>query len=134
MCMNADTMPRALTSPTQNMDAEIAHWRSGYPHCAFFSKSLQFERYLPTFAFAYRTFVSQPEGQSDAVPVRLCSTYKDSVPACDRIDWNEAEMIIGATWQRIRATALAQKTSLDGPVQAPCARRLPLSPDQRHAA
>lgn len=98
--------------PLQDMTAEIAHWRSVYPHSAFFSQRLQFERYLPTFAFAYKTFVFDDASQAVTVPSQLCFTYKDGTPACDRIDWKQAEMIISATWARLRAADLSQEINL----------------------
>ena len=85
-----------------DMQAEMRHWRSGYPHQPFFRSGLQFERYVATLQFGYDTFVPDQQRNSAAQDVTLCHHYKDSVAARDRIDWAEAEMIVAATWARLQ--------------------------------
>ncbi|HYM86647.1 MAG TPA: hypothetical protein VET30_07890 [Pseudoxanthomonas sp.] len=84
-----------------DMQAEMRHWRSSYPNRPFFRSGLQFERYVPTLQFGYDTFVPHQNANAAARGVLLCHHYKDSVAACDRIDWAEAEMIVTATWARL---------------------------------
>lgn len=133
MHMTHGKMAHSPRVPMQEMAAELWHWRSGYPHRPYFSEGLQFERYLPTFAFAYQAFLPELAREPGKVPARLCSIYKDSMPAIDRIDWHEAEMIISATWTRMHIAAQAQEIKFHHYAEAHYAKRLPLSPTQNHA-
>ncbi|MEO6103357.1 MAG: hypothetical protein ABIP44_06930 [Pseudoxanthomonas sp.] len=95
-----NAQPINNTSPL-DMQAEMRHWRDSYPTRRLFKSSLQFERYMPTLQFGYDTFVADQAERSEAEHLSLCHHYKDSMAACDRIDWVEAKLIVAATWARL---------------------------------
>lgn len=134
MRMSHDNMLQYVPASMPGMTAELPLWRNAYPLDPCFSEGLEFERYLPTFAFAQRTFVPGLAFEPGKLPAKLCSTYKDSVAACDRINWNEAEMIICTTWARMHAAAQAQanvqiqEASQQRRSKAQDYKRLPTSP------
>jgi len=86
-----------------DLGLELMHWRRNYPDAPCFKSSLQFERYAATFKFGYDTFLANHTKSEDELCPSLCHQYKDGVAACDRIDWAEAQMIVAATWERLRS-------------------------------
>lgn len=107
-------MPMNNAAPQMPMDEmpelgpELLHWRRSYPDQPYFKSGLEFERYVATFKFGYDTFLLNHGKSSAELQPRLCHQYKDSVPACDRIDWAEAEMIVCATWARLEDVYFAR--------------------------
>lgn len=103
---------RNSVEPTANwmpdMARELLHWHRTYPDRPYFRSGLEFDRYIPTFKFGYRTFQLNHEKDAAELFSSLCHQYKDGVRACDRIDWIEAEMIVRATWARMHDADYAQ--------------------------
>jgi hypothetical protein len=85
-----------------DMGRELLHWRRSYPDRRYFRAGLEFDRYVATFKFGYDTFQANQQNHATELSTGLCHQYKDGVRACDRIDWAEAEMIVQATWARMR--------------------------------
>jgi hypothetical protein len=95
----------AVQTPTDRMpelSGELQHWRHSYPDRPYFKSGLEFDRYVATFKFGYDTFLLNHRKSSAELRPGLCHRYKDGVAARDRIDWAEAEMIVSATWARLR--------------------------------
>lgn len=90
--------------PAPDLEHELMHWRITYPAAPCFRSGLGFERYAATLKFGYDTFRLNHMKREDDLFPRLCHQYKDGVAACDRIDWVEAQMIIAATWERMRGS------------------------------
>ncbi|MET0581321.1 MAG: hypothetical protein ABWZ08_05030 [Pseudoxanthomonas sp.] len=95
-------LDQPVSSSAYDPRLELLHWRRMYPHMPFFKAGLRFERYAPTFLFGYRTFLLNHRKSAEELCPGLCHQYKDGVAACDRIDWAEAQLIVAATWQRLR--------------------------------
>lgn len=97
---NRVSTPAHVFAP--DLESELMHWRATYPHGPCFRTGLGFERYAATLKFGYDTFLLNHMKHADELFPRLCHQYKDGVAACNRIDWVEAQMIIAATWERMR--------------------------------
>lgn len=99
-----------------DLELELMHWRTVYPDAPCFRARLGFERYVATLKFGYDTFLlNHTKGEDELFPA-LCHRYKDGVAACDRIDWVEARMIVAATWERMRNSALPPVTAGQAPI------------------
>lgn len=102
--MSTHTPVEQATHWMPDMERELLHWRRSYPDRRYFRAGLEFDRYIATFKFGYDTFQANHEKDAAELFPGLCHQYKDGVRACDRIDWAEAEMIVQATWARLRDT------------------------------
>ncbi|MET0892069.1 MAG: hypothetical protein ABWY01_00695 [Pseudoxanthomonas sp.] len=80
--------------------AELAYWRSCYPHRRFFHDHLPFETYVPTFKFGYDTYlIHHHEQLAELVPMlrRRYTVLNER----DQLQWTDAMAIVRATWKRM---------------------------------
>lgn len=96
-----------------DISAEIACWKSCYPHHSIFHGRLPFYAYLPTLKFGYDAYlIHHHERLAELVPMleRRYTLLHES----DRLPWTDAMAIVRAAWERMGVESPGAP-SADGP-------------------
>lgn len=97
---SAERIQRLAPDVVLDIVAELAYWQSCYPYRDFFSHQLPFKAYIPSFKFGYDAFLRHYRQDLFEVLPALEVRYRQ-LPERERIDWDDAALLIVATWKRM---------------------------------
>jgi hypothetical protein len=83
-----------------DVEQEMSYWSEQLPDLACYRPHLLLEHYMSTLRFAYDSYLLHPHARIEELLPWLRTKYL-GLPSSRRLDWQDAEPVVRAVWQRL---------------------------------
>ncbi len=87
-----------------DVDDELSYWAEKLPDLECYRPHLPLDRYTRTLRFAYDSYLQHPHEHVDLLMPWLRDRYM-RIASDRRLDWQDAEPVVKAVWQRLKEPA-----------------------------
>ena len=94
----ATVHPRSIVI---DVDDELSYWSEKLPDLKCYHPHLPLDRYIRTLRFAYDCYLKHPHERVEMLMPCLRDRYM-RLSADRRLDWQDAEPVVKAVWQRLK--------------------------------